>query len=156
MMTNAKNLLLLTAASWCAAGFACTSFTIHRSVSETGRMLLQKCRDSTMSKLDANIRVAPDGRRWMQIGANGGAMFAMNDRGVAATTNTGNKLEGDTIPKKGPKKQGSAFERIMETCSSAEAGIPRIKSYFRNPTGIYMIADAKQAFLVEEIGRAHV
>ena len=149
MMPDAKKILLFTAALECSAAIACTSFAIHSSVSETGRMLLQKCRDSTMSKLDANIRVAPDGRRWMQIGADGGAMFAMNDRGVATTVNTGNKLAGDAIPKKAPSKQGSAFRRVMETCSSAEAGIATIESYFRNPAGIYMIADAKRAFLVE-------
>ena len=112
-------------------------------------MLLQKCRDSTMGKLDADIRTAKNGRRWMRIGANGGAMFAMNDRGVAVTVNTGNKLEGDDIPKKATTHSVALFNLIMETCSSAESGVPLIEKHFRNPAGIYMIADANRAFLVE-------
>ena len=148
MINEAKNLLLAGAALGCSAAVACTSFTVCPTVSETGRMLIQKCRDSKLSKLDADIRVAPGGRRWMRIGADGGSMFAMNDRGVAVTVNTGNQLQGDDIPAKAPK-QRAVFNRIMETCSTAEEGIPLIKEYFRNPAGIYMIADAKQAFLVE-------
>ena len=144
-----KTFLLFAAALGAPAAMACTSFTIHSSVSETGNMLLQKCRDSTMGRLDADIRTSPDGVRWMRIGANNGAMFAMNDRGVAITVNTGNKLEGETIPKKGPRKPGPAMNPVMEKCATAEAGIPFIEKYFRNPAGIYMIADTKQAFLVE-------
>ena len=140
---------MFAAALGCPAAMACTSFAIHASVSETGNMLLQKCRDSTLGRLDADIRTSPDGVRWMRIGANGGAMFAMNDRGVAVTVNTGNKLEGEAIPQKLPKKQRAVFNLIMEKCATAEAGIPFIDRYFRNPTGIYMIADTKRAFLVE-------
>ena len=150
MTADKKSLLLFAAtALGCSAAVACTSFAIHPSVSETGNMLLQKCRDSTMGKLDAEIRTTSDGVRWMRIGANGGAMFAMNDRGVAVTVNTGNKLVGEAIPQKAPKKQKAVFNLIMEKCSTAKAGIPFIARYFRNPTGIYMIADTKRAFLVE-------
>ena len=149
MKPKSKKLLLLAMAPCCAAAVACTSFTIHPTASETGRMLLQKCRDSTMGKLDADIRTAKNGRRWMRIGANGGAMFAMNDRGVAVTVNTGNKLEGDDIPKKATTHSVALFNLIMETCSSAESGVPLIEKHFRNPAGIYMIADANRAFLVE-------
>ena len=149
MTAKFKKLLLSAALTGCAAAVACTSFAIHPSRSETGRMLLQKCRDSTMGKLDAEILTAKNGVRWMRIGASGGAMFAMNDRGVAVTVNTGNKLEGDDIPKKATTHSVSLFRRIMEECSSAEAGVPLIEKHFRNPAGIYMIADAKRAFLVE-------
>ena len=122
IISDAKKILLLTAVLECSAAVACTSFAIHPSVSETGRMLLQKCRDSTMGKLDADIRTAKNGRRWMRIGANGGTMFAMNDRGVAVTVNTGNKLEGADISSGFPKGQVSNFKVVMETCSTAEAG----------------------------------
>ena len=148
-MPDAKKLLLAAAVLGCSAAVACTSFAVHRTKAETGRMLLQKRRDSTMGRLDADIRTSPDGVRWMRIGANGGTMFAMSDRGVAITVNTGNRLEGESIPKKRPRKQGPAMNPIMEKCPTAEAGIPFIKKYFRNPAGIYMIADAKRAFLVE-------
>ena len=146
---TALKALLPVALCCCAAvAEACTSFAIHPSVSETGRMLLQKCRDSRMGRLDADIMTAKNGRRWMRIGSDGGAMFAMSDRGVAVTVNTGNTLAGDDIPRKAPR-QPSVFRVIMERCSTAEEGIKLLKGYFRNPTGIYMIADAKRAFLVE-------
>ncbi|MBP5532096.1 MAG: hypothetical protein J6Y54_08745 [Lentisphaeria bacterium] len=149
MMRNTKTSLLFAAALGCSAAAACTSFTIHRTKSETGRMLVQKCRDSTMGRLDAGMMTAPDGRRWMRIGASGGAMFAMNDRGVAVTVNTGNKLEGDKIPKKALTHSVPLFNAVMEKCATAESGVKLIEKHFRNPAGIYMIADANRAFLVE-------
>ena len=149
MTRDAKTLLLIAAALGSSAAMACTSFTIHRTRSETGRMLVQKCRDSTMGRLDAGMMKSPGGRRWMRIGANGGAMFAMNDRGVAITVNTGNKLEGDTIPKKALAHSVPLFKEVMEKCATAESGVKLIERHFRNPAGIYMIADAKRAFLVE-------
>jgi len=148
-MPDVKRLMLAAAALGCSAAVACTSFAIHRTRSETGRMLLQKCRDSTMGRLDAEMMTAKDGRRWMRIGANGGAMFAMNDRGVAVTVNTGNKLEGAGIPKKADTHSVSLFAEVMEKSPTAASGVKLIERHFRTPAGIYMIADAKRAFLVE-------
>ena len=148
-MSNAKKLLLAVAALVCGAAVACTSFAVHPTVSETGRMLLQKCRDSSLGRPDAAMMTTASGRRWMRIGSNGGAMFAMNDRGVAITVNTGNKLAGPTIPRQASTHSVSLFARVMEECSTAKDGIPLIERHFRNPAGIYMIADAKRAFLVE-------
>ena len=149
MTADVKTLMTAIVLGCSAAAYACTSFAILPTVSETGRMLLQKCRDSIMGRLDADIRTGKNGRRWMRIGADGGTMFAMSDRGVAVTVNTGNRMEGDGIPQKAPKKQKSPFTVIMESCPTAEAGIAPLKNYFRNPAGNYMIADAKRAFLVE-------
>ena len=148
-MRDAKKLLFAAAVLGCSAAVACTSFAIHRTRSETGRMMLQKCRDSTMGRLDAEMMTAPDGRRWMRIGANGGAMFAMNDRGVAITVNTGNRLAGGKIPKKSVTHSVSLFTEVMEKSPTAESGVALIEKHFRNPAGIYMIADAKRVFLVE-------
>jgi len=112
-------------------------------------MLLQKCRDSQPTVLDAEIRSTPGGVRWMRIGANGGAMFAMNAHGVAVTVNTGNKLVGAGILRKGKREPKPLFDRIMEECSRAEQGVAIIERHFRNPAGIYIIADPKRAFLTE-------
>ena len=148
MIPVAKTSLLAAAVLSCSAAVACTSFTIHRTGSETGRMLVHKCRDSTMGRLDAEMMTVGN-RRWMRIGSGGGAMFAMNDRGVAVTVNTGNKLAGDAIPKKASTHSVPLFAEIMEKCATAESGVKLIERHFRNPAGIYMIADAKRAFLVE-------
>lgn len=149
MGTNFKKLLLLATAPYCAAAMACTSFAIHSTKSETGRMLVQKCRDSSMGRLDAEMMTSANGRRWMRIGADGGATFAMNDRGVAITVNTGNRLEGNKIPKKALSHSAPLFAEVMVKCATAESGVRLIENHFRNPAGIYMIADAKRAFLVE-------
>ena len=150
MTTTIKQLLMLATAPCCAAAVACTSFTVLPGVSETGRMLLHKCRDrKIVGRLDANIRSGENGVRWMQIGFNGRATFAMSTRGVAMTSNTGNQLEGWLVPAKKRQSRNWSFDRIMAECPTAEDGIPLIKENRRNPGGIYMIADAKRAFLVE-------
>ena len=150
MTLRSKKLLLPATVLWCTAAAACTSFLVHPTVSETGRMLLHKCRDrEKLGQLDANIRSSADGVRWMQIGHSGIATFAMSSRGVAMTSNTGNKLEGWIVPAKKRKTPNWSFDRIMRLSPTAEAGIPLIKERQRNPGGIYLIADAKNAFLVE-------
>ena len=149
MTTKFKKLLLLATAPCCAAAVACTTFAVHPEVSETGNMMLHKCRDrEKVGRLFANIRSGENGVRWMQIGYNGWATFAMSTRGVAMTSNTGDKLDirGVSVPK---RKNSWSFDQIMEGAPTAEAGIPMIKTRSRNPGGIYMIADAKRAFLVE-------
>ena len=150
MTATLKKLLTTATASYCAAAAACTTFTVLPEASETGNMMLHKCRDrKIVGRLDANIRGGENGVRWMQIGFNGTATFAMNSRGVAMTSNTGNKLEGWIVPAKKRKAKPWSFDRIMEASRKAEDGIPLIKMRQRNPGGIYLIADAKRAFLVE-------
>ena len=149
-MAKLKKLLWLTTASYCAAAAACTSFAVLPGVSETGRMLLHKCRDrKKFGTLTANICSGENGIRWIQIGSNGGATFALNDRGVAMTSNTGNLLAGRLVPAKRRKTRSWSFDRIIAASPTAEAGIPMIEENGRNPGGIYMIADTKRAFLVE-------
>ena len=150
MTATLKKLLLFATAPCCAAAVACTTFTVRPEVSETGNMMLHKCRDREKTgRLFANICRGENGVRWMQIGYNGWATFAMSSRGVAMTSNTGNKLDvpGGVPPSK--HRYAWSFDRIMETAPMAEDGIPLIKTRQRNPGGIYMIADAKKAFLVE-------
>ena len=42
---------------------ACTSWAIHRSLTQSGRMIIQKCRDSYRGRLDADIRSCRTYRR---------------------------------------------------------------------------------------------
>ena len=150
MTATLKKLLTTATASYCAAAAACTTFTVLPEASETGNMLLHKCRDrKIVGRLFANIQSGENGVRWMQVGYDGRATFAMSSRGVAMTSNTGNELDirGIRIPK---RKNVWTFDRIMEEAPTADAGVPLIKKRWRAKLGgIYMIADAKKAFLVE-------
>ena len=73
---------------------ACTSWMIHPNVSQSGMMIVQKVRDHFHAKLDADMRTAPNGWRWMRIGLNEHVpAFSMNEKGVVMTTNDGDKTE---------------------------------------------------------------
>ena len=66
MTAALKKLMLFATAPLGAAAVACTSFAVHPGVSETGNMMLHKCRDrAVVGRLDANIRSGKDGVRWM-------------------------------------------------------------------------------------------
>ena len=146
----AAPLLMATAAE------ACTSWVIHRSVTRDGRMILQKCRDSRVGKLSADIRVAPDGRRWMRIGTDRHwPTFAMNDKGLVATMN-----DGDDLTVKHPGGEylgigtGDILRKVMHECDNAYDAALTIRNYGRNSHrngrgGTLLVADAKRAFLID-------
>lgn len=149
--------LLLAAPLLCAtAAEACTSWVIHRSCTKDGRMILQKCRDSRVGKLSADIRVAPDGRRWMRIGVSDHwPTFSMNDKGLVATMNDGDDL---TIKHPGGEKlgigTGDILRKVMQECDNAYDAALIIRDYGRNGRrngrgGTLFVADAKRAFMID-------
>ena len=156
MTGQVKNALLLAALFGCAAAGACTSWIIHRTCAKDGRMILQKCRDSRVGTLSADIRTAPDGRRWMRIGTGKSyPTFAINDRGVVATMNDGDDL---TVKHPGGEKlgigTGDILREIMLTCDNAYDAAVMIRDYGRNLRrtgrgGTLFVADAKRAFMID-------
>ena len=149
--------LLLAAPLLCAtAAEACTSWVIHRSCTRDGRMIVQKCRDSRIGKLTADIRVAPDGRRWMRIGVSDHwPTFSMNDKGLVATMNDGDDL---TIKHPGGEKlgigTGDILRKVMQECDNAYDAALIIRDYGRNGRrngrgGTLFVADAKRAFMID-------
>ena len=157
-MTASKIHALLLAAPllWTAAAEACTSWIIHRSCVKDGRMILQKCRDSRVDKLSADIRTAPDGRRWMRIGTGDFyATFSMNDKGLVATMNDGDDL---TVKHPGGEKlgigTGDILRKVMFECDNAYDAAVIIRDYGRNMRrngrgGTLLVADPKRAFLID-------
>ena len=139
-----------------AAADACTSWVIHRSCTKDGRMLLQKCRDSRVSKLTADIRTAPDGRRWMRIGVDEHwPTFAMNDKGLVATMNDGDDL---TVKHPGGERfgvgTGNMLRKVVIDCNNAYDAAVMIRDYGRNMRrtgrgGTLFVADAKRAFMID-------
>ena len=135
---------------------ACTSWAIHRSGTETGRMIVQKCRDSFRGRLDADIRVAPNGWRWMRIGSNKHyPNFGMNEKGVAITMNDGDKTEVKH-PGGGRVAMAAALTiRYVAThCATAAEGVEFIKQVGRcgwklGSNATYFIADPHRAFMVD-------
>ena len=156
MIGKTAHALLFAALLGGAAAPACTSWVIHRSRTRDGRMIVQKCRDSRVGKLTADIRVAPDGRRWMRIGVNEHwPTFAMNDRGLVATMNDGDDL---TIKHPGGEKlgigTGDILRKAMLECDNAYDAALMIRDYGRNGRrngrgGTLLVADAKRAFLID-------
>ena len=147
MTSKEKIAILCAAVLGSAAASACTSWVLHPSVTKSHRMIVQKCRDSRSKVLDADMRTAGNGVRWMCIGAGGGACFSMNSLGVVATSNAGDPLTDPEKPL--PKVGGQPLERIAVNCSAAHEGIKFIAELQRNPAGIFFVADPKQAFLIE-------
>ena len=141
---------------------ACTSWVLRPEVTESGRMIIQKILDERYTPhLDADIRVAPNGWRWIRIGRNyHGASMAMNEKGVAMTTNSADR-NGEVHPFYGERHamgSGELQRLVVKNCATAAEGVELIKNVARNRLFVYssinfgtivMIADARRAFLVE-------
>ena len=150
----ASGLLAFAAATLPAA--ACTSWMIHPSVSRSGMMIVQKVRDHFHARLDADMRTAPNGWRWMRIGLNEHIpAFSMNEKGVAMTTNDGDKTEvrhpHDAV--RAQRGAGNLIRQVVTTCSTAAEGVEIIRNSARNglhagSNGIYFIADPNRAFMI--------
>ena len=156
-MFDLKN--YLTAAALAGAALsaeACTSWLLHRQNTGSGRMILQKCRDSFPGRLDADIRVAPNGWRWMRIGSNQHyPNFGMNEKGVAITMNDGDQTDVKH-PGKGRAAMSAAItiRMVVTNCETAEQAAEMIKHVGRNGLKLgsnasYLIADPKHAYLID-------
>ena len=135
---------------------ACTSWLLHRQNTRSGRMILQKCRDSYPGRLDADIRVAPNGWRWMRIGSNEHyPNFGMNEKGVAITMNDGDKT--DIKHPGGERAAMSAaitIRMVVTNCATAEEAVEMIRNVGRNGLKLgsnasYLIADPNNAYLID-------
>ena len=152
---NVKRLLSVVLAASAVGCAACTSWVITPERSASGRMILHKCRDQHLNTLTAVIR-NDGGVRWMCIGADGGAMFGLNEYGVAATSNYGGKYFGPRPKKR--KHGGSILDRVAVNAKDAATGAELIRSCgrdgWRPSGGMFLVADSKRAFVVE-IGGAY-
>ena len=156
MKTHRLMAILSAAAAAAATAQACTSWMIHPSVSRSGMMIVQKVRDHYHCRLDADMRVAPNGWRWMRIGLNDGiTAFSINEKGVAMTTNDGDRT--DVRHPHDGKRTGvgasSMIRQVVTTCATAAEGAELIKRIGRNgltsgSNGIYFIADPNRAFMI--------
>ena len=134
---------------------ACTSWMIHPNVSRSGMMIVQKVRDHYHARLDADMRTAPNGWRWMRIGLNEHVpAFSMNEKGVVMTTNDGDKT-ATPHPRGGRAQRGAGnlIRQVVTTCSTAAEGVEIIRNSARNglhagSNGIYFIADPNRAFMI--------
>ena len=150
MFVNVKHMLSIVLAGAAVGCAACTSWVIMPERSASGRMTLHKCRDQHLNTLTAVIR-NDGGVRWMCIGADGGAMFQLNEYGVAATSNYGGKYFGPRPKKR--KHGGSILDRVAVNAKDAATGAELIRSCgrdgWRPSGGMFLVADSKRAFVVE-------
>ena len=141
---------------------ACTSWVLRPEETQSGRMIIQKILDERYTpRLDADIRVAPNGWRWIRIGRNAhGASMTMNEKGVALTTNSADR-NGENRPFYGERHamgSGELQRLVAKNCATAAEGVELVKRAARNRLFVYssinfgtilLIADAHRAFLVE-------
>jgi len=142
---------------------ACTSWIIHKSVSASGRMLVQKCRDSHRRPLDADVRRSRHGVKWMRIGMfKHCALFAVSERGLAAIMNDGDDLTVQHPNVARPEINhahssiacAEIMRQIMDECATAEQAVKLILHYGRNKTQVgrgqtMFVADPRRAFMVD-------
>ncbi|MBP5531235.1 MAG: hypothetical protein J6Y54_04310 [Lentisphaeria bacterium] len=156
-MFELKNCLTAAALAGVAiSADACTSWAIHRSCTKSKRMIIQKCRDSFPGRIDADIRIAPNGWRWMRIGSNQHyPNFGMNEKGVAITMNDGDQTD-IKHPGKGRAGMSAALtiRMVVTNCETAAQAVEMIKHVGRNGLKLgsnasYLIADPNRAFLVD-------
>ena len=156
-MSGLKNCFAAAALAGAAlSADACTSWLLHRQNTKSGRMILQKCRDSFPGRLDADIRVAPNGWRWMRIGSNEHyPNFGMNEKGVAITMNDGDKTE---VKHPGGERAAMSaaitIRMVVTHCATAEEAVEMIKAVGRNGLKLgsnasYLIADPNNAYLID-------
>ena len=142
---------------------ACTSWVIRPELTESGMMIAQKILDNPYrNRLDADIRVAANGWRWIRVGSFvSGASMAMNEKGVAITTNGGDR-NGEVRTHGGERHAMGCYELVwlVKSCATAEEAVDAIKNIARKRLFIYgngkgrygtilLVADAHRAFLVE-------
>ena len=139
---------------------ACTSWAIRPEVSESGLMIVQKILDERYrDRLDADIRVAPNGWRWIRVGSfKSGVSMSMNEKGVVVTSNCGDTTDINTsFWDRDPMGNYGLQRAVMKNCSTAVEGVELVKNILRNRrfrarpnTGyVLLVADAHRAFVVE-------
>ena len=140
---------------------ACTSWVLRPEVTESGRMIIQKILDVPYrSRLDADIRIGTNGWRWMRVGSfKNGASMGMNEKGVAITTNCGDR-NGEVPSDDGKRHAVSSYGVVwlVKSCATAEEAVEALKHIGRSRLFVYglknygtiaLVADAHRAFLVE-------
>ena len=162
-MKNATGKILLTVAALTgfAAVEACTTWVIHSSASKTGRIMVNKSRDNTPDRLNADIEESPRGWRWLRLGDYPvWTSFGMNEKGVVVTCNDGDALtvahrRGEHVQINSP----AILRQVLVECDNAYDGAVMIRDHcraFRRPSGgnrnhgsTLLVADARRAFIVD-------
>ena len=161
MSKSSKYLLTAAVSAASLTAAACTSWMIHPSCSASGRMIVHKCRDNKVGPLDADILHSPHGVKWMRLGANKEALFAVSENGIATVMNDGDPM---TLVHPGQAHKltearmwtscGSLARQVMDQCTTAEEAVKLALHYSRSwiksaHGNSIFVADAKRAFMLD-------
>ena len=161
MSGSSKYIIAAAFTATALTAWACTSWMIHPSVSASGRMIVHKCRDNRAGRLDADILRSPHGVKWMRLGANNEALFAVSEKGIATVMNDGDPM---TLVHPGQKNKldvprmwtscGSLARQVMDQCGTAEEAMKLALHYSRSwikagHGNSIFVADAKRAFMID-------
>ena len=161
MSKTSKYLLTAIATGAALTAAACTSWMIHPSVSASGRMIVHKCRDNRVGPLDADILHSPHGVKWMRLGSNKEALFAVSELGIATVMNDGDPMTlvhpGNRDKLKEPRMWtscGSLARQVMDQCTTSEQAAKLALHYSRSwikgaHGNSIFVADAKRAFMID-------
>ena len=161
MSRSSKYILAAAVSAATLSAVACTSWMIHPSNSASGRMIVHKCRDNKVGRLDADIVYSPHGVKWMRLGANQEALFAVSENGIATVMNDGDPMTlvhpGKENELKEPRMWtscGSLARQVMDQCTTAEQAMKLALHYSRSwikaaHGNSIFVADAKRAFMID-------
>ena len=161
-MNIGRTAFALSAAAFATvAAEACTTWVIHSSASKTGRIMVNKSRDNTPDRLNADIVRSPRGWRFMRLGDYPvWTSFGMNEKGVVVTCNDGDALtvahrRGEHVQINSP----AILRQVLVECDNAYDGAVMIRDHcraFRRPSGgkrnngsTLLVADPKRVFIVD-------
>ena len=152
---------IFASAAGVMAAEACTSWVIHSSATKTGRMMVNKCRDNTPGRVNADIVKSPRGWRILRLGEYPiWAGFGMNEKGVVVACNDGDALtvahrRGEHVQINSP----AILSQVLAECDNAYDGAVLYRDHcraFRRPSGgtrnhgsTLLVADPKRAFIVD-------
>ena len=163
-MKNTAGKIILAAAAavmGVASVEACTTWVIHSSASKTGRIMVNKCRDNTPGRVNADFVRAARGWRFLRLGEYPiWAGFGMNEKGVAVTCNDGDALtvahrRGEHVQINSP----AILRQVLVECDNAYDGAVLYRDHcraFRRPSGgkrnngsTLLAADPNRVFIVD-------
>jgi len=163
-MKNMTGKILFTAVAVLtafASAEACTTWVIHSSASKTGRIMVNKCRDNTPGRVNADIVTTSRNWRFLRLGEYPiWAGFGMNEKGVVVTCNDGDALtvahrRGEHVQINSP----AILRQVLAECDNAYDGAVLYRDHcraFRRPSGgkrnhgsTLLAADPKRVFIVD-------
>lgn len=141
MMKIIAYMMLLVAAVFPAAAFACTSAIVAASANPSGRPVLWKHRDTSTTDNKIEYIAPVDGQFGYVALFNAAdsrleeAWMGMNDAGFAVMNTASYNIKDDNVPEKSMDKEGVLMTRALRTCRTVD-DFGRLLDEYPRPMGV--------------------